>query len=91
MLYAHPRTPGAKIDFRPVYDNFINGRFVPPVKGQYFDVITPITGKTFPVAWITQHPKARILCLTLGHDGKAHEHPAYQQILRNSLQWVSRK
>ena len=47
MLYAHPRTPGAKIDFRPVYDNFINGRFVPPVKGQYFDVITPITGKTF--------------------------------------------
>ena len=47
MLYAHPRTPGAKIDFRPVYDNFINGKFVPPVKGQYFDVITPITGKTF--------------------------------------------
>jgi len=47
MLYAHPRTPGAKIDFRPVYDNFINGRFVPPVKGQYFDVITPITGKAF--------------------------------------------
>jgi len=47
MLYAHPRAPGAKIDFRPVYDNFINGRFVPPVKGQYFDVITPITGKTF--------------------------------------------
>ena len=47
MLYAHPRAPGAKIDFRPVYDNFINGKFVPPVKGQYFDVITPITGKTF--------------------------------------------
>jgi aldehyde dehydrogenase len=47
MLYAHPRTPGAKIDFSPVYDNFINGKFVPPVKGQYFDVITPITGRTF--------------------------------------------
>ena len=47
MLYAHPRAPGAKIDFKPVYDNFINGRFVPPVKGQYFDVITPITGKAF--------------------------------------------
>ncbi|HSW08983.1 aldehyde dehydrogenase family protein, partial [Aquabacterium sp.] len=50
MLYAHPHTPGAKIDFKPAYDNFINGKFVPPVKGQYFDVITPITGKPFTKA-----------------------------------------
>src|SRR4029079_4977352 len=50
MLYANPRTPGAKIDFKPAYDNFINGKFVPPVKGQYFDVITPITGKPFTKA-----------------------------------------
>jgi aldehyde dehydrogenase len=47
MLYAAPGTPGAKLAFKPQYDNFINGRFVPPVKGQYFDVITPITGKPF--------------------------------------------
>lgn len=30
--------------FKTRYDNFIGGRFVPPVKGQYFDNITPITG-----------------------------------------------
>ena len=30
--------------FRERYDNFIGGKFVPPVKGQYFDNITPITG-----------------------------------------------
>jgi type 1 glutamine amidotransferase len=48
-------------------------------------------GKTYPVVWITQHAKARIVCVTLGHDGKAHEHPAYQSILQNSLKWAAAK
>ena len=52
---------------------------------------SPTSGKTFPVAWITQHPKARIVCLTLGHDGKAHEHPAFKTILQNSLSWAARR
>ncbi|MEC9102545.1 MAG: aldehyde dehydrogenase [Pseudomonadota bacterium] len=30
--------------FKDRYDNFIGGTFVAPVKGQYFDNITPITG-----------------------------------------------
>jgi aldehyde dehydrogenase len=50
MLYAAPGTPGAKIQFKPVYDNFINGRFVPALKGQTFDVVTPINGKIFTKA-----------------------------------------
>jgi aldehyde dehydrogenase len=47
MQYANPNTPGAKINFKPRYDNFIGGKFVPPVKGQYFDNPTPVTGATF--------------------------------------------
>ncbi|HUL64974.1 MAG TPA: aldehyde dehydrogenase family protein [Burkholderiaceae bacterium] len=47
MLYASPNTSGAKVSFKQPYDNFINGRFVKPVKGQYFDVITPISGKVY--------------------------------------------
>jgi aldehyde dehydrogenase len=47
MLYASPHSPDAKLAFKAQYDNFINGRFVPPVKGQYFDVITPISGKVY--------------------------------------------
>jgi len=50
MLYAAPGTPGAKVPFKPAYDNFIGGKFVAPVKGQYFDVITPITGKPYTKA-----------------------------------------
>ncbi len=46
-VYAAPGTPGAKIAFKTRYDNFINGAFVAPVEGQYFDVITPINGKPY--------------------------------------------
>jgi len=47
MLYANPNTPGAKLAHKAQYDNFINGRFTAPLKGQYFDVITPISGKVY--------------------------------------------
>jgi uncharacterized protein len=47
--------------------------------------------KTYPMIFVVKHPKARIAGITLGHDGKAHEHPAYQQLLRNSLNWASGK
>ena len=47
MLYDSPNAPNAKIAFKKQYDNFINGRFVAPVRGQYFDVITPISGKAY--------------------------------------------
>jgi len=50
MIYAAPGQAGAKIAFKAKYNNFIGGKFVAPVKGQYFDVITPINGKPFTQA-----------------------------------------
>ncbi len=47
MIYSAPGTTGAKVQFKARYDNFIGGRWTPPVKGQYFDNVTPITGKTY--------------------------------------------
>ena len=47
MLYAQPGTAGAKVAYKSHYDNFIGGKWVAPVKNQYFDVITPITGKVY--------------------------------------------
>ncbi|HSI38409.1 MAG TPA: aldehyde dehydrogenase family protein [Methylotenera sp.] len=38
---------GVKIPYKAKYDNFIGGKWVAPVKGEYFDVITPITGKPY--------------------------------------------
>ena len=50
MLYALPGQADAKVQFKTRYDNFIGGKWVAPVKGQYFDVITPITGKPYTQA-----------------------------------------
>jgi len=50
MHYAKPNSPGAPLAFKPAYDNFIGGKFVPPVQGQYFDVITPMTGQAYTKA-----------------------------------------
>ncbi|PZP33473.1 MAG: aldehyde dehydrogenase [Roseateles depolymerans] len=49
-VYAAPGAAGAKIAYKPRYDNFIGGRFVPPVGGQYFDVVSPINGKVYTQA-----------------------------------------
>ncbi|MEZ4450415.1 MAG: aldehyde dehydrogenase family protein [Nannocystaceae bacterium] len=47
MRYARPNTPDAKIDFDTRYDNFIGGEFVAPRRGEYFEDITPVTGRPF--------------------------------------------
>ncbi len=41
---------GVTIPFKAKYDNFIGGKWVAPVKGEYFDVLSPITGKNFTQA-----------------------------------------
>lgn len=41
---------GVKIPFKAKYDNFIGGKWVAPVSGEYFDVITPITGLPYTKA-----------------------------------------
>lgn len=50
MLYAAPGAPGAKIAYKARYDNFINGKCLPPTKGEYFDVLSPINGKVYTQA-----------------------------------------
>jgi type 1 glutamine amidotransferase len=47
--------------------------------------------QAYPQVFIVQHAKARVVGLTLGHDGDAHNHPAYIQLLRNAVSWVADK
>src|SRR5699024_7348131 len=51
------------------YDNFIGGKFVPPVKGNYFDNISPVTGEVF--CKIARSTKEDIeLALDAAHEAK---------------------
>ncbi len=47
QVYAAPGSQGAVMAYRPRYDHFIGGRYLPPAEGRYFDDISPVTGKPF--------------------------------------------
>ncbi|EXB87064.1 aldehyde dehydrogenase family protein [Acinetobacter sp. 272263] len=47
MRYADPNQPGSKVQFKAQYDNFIGGEWVAPLKGEYFENISPVDGKVF--------------------------------------------
>ncbi len=46
-VYAPPGTEGSKVTVEPRYGHFIGGNWVEPKKGQYFENISPVTGKAF--------------------------------------------
>jgi aldehyde dehydrogenase len=45
--YAAPGTEGAIVEYASRYDNFIGGKWVPPVDGRYFDNTSPVDGRSF--------------------------------------------
>lgn len=47
MIYAQPGQAGSKVTFKNRYENYIGGNWVPPVKGEYFENVSPVTGKVF--------------------------------------------
>jgi aldehyde dehydrogenase len=47
MGYLPPNQKQSKVSFRSRYGNYIGGEWTEPVKGQYFENITPVTGKPF--------------------------------------------
>jgi putative membrane-bound dehydrogenase-like protein len=69
--------------------------FKPDPSGLPIDVLATAYSEqkkeTYPMIFVVKHPKARIVAITLGHDGKAHDHPAYKRLLQNALHWVAAK
>ena len=70
MIYAAPGHAGSKVTFKKRYGNYIGGKWVAPVKGQYFENISPVTGK--PFCEIPRSDEADInLALDAAHAAKA--------------------
>ena len=70
MRYLDPNQPGSKVQFKSKYENFIGGQWVAPVKGEYFDNVSPVDGKAF-----TQVPRSSVedieLALDAAHKAKS--------------------
>jgi aldehyde dehydrogenase len=47
MICTQPGQEQAKVNFKAQYDNYIGGNWIAPVRGEYFDNITPVTGQPF--------------------------------------------
>ena len=45
--FPFPGAEGSTVEVKSRYDNFIGGEWVAPVDGEYFENITPVTGKAF--------------------------------------------
>jgi len=89
---AHPVMAGVPATFT-VNDESYNVELTRPEGAEILGTIprqNPKPGQSaiLPSVWVVQHPKARIVCIALGHDEHTHDHPAYQKLLLNALTWV---
>jgi len=46
------------------------------------------SGESYPVVWVREHGQGRVLCVTLGHDGAAHQNAAFVRLMENGLGWL---
>ncbi|MGL5061108.1 MAG: acetaldehyde dehydrogenase ExaC [Microcoleus sp.] len=69
MVVAAPVLSGSQSIFQARYDNFIGGKWVPPVKMQYSENLSPITGK--PICQIPRSSAEDVeLALDAAHAAK---------------------
>ena len=92
----HPIMKGVSKEFELVDELYMMNRGGHPEGAAKIRVLAESSvsvksGDRHPVVWVTEHPKTRIVGITLGHDERAHEHPDYQKILANAAKWVAKK
>ena len=46
--YVKPGSPDSVVPVQPRYENFIDGRWVPPLNGEYTTNLSPATGRPSP-------------------------------------------
>ncbi len=72
MIYDNPGSQGALVSFKERYQNYIGGEWVAPVKGRYFDNISPVNGKVF-----CQVPRSSAEDIDLALDAAHRAAPAW--------------
>ncbi|MBL3238366.1 aldehyde dehydrogenase family protein, partial [Klebsiella pneumoniae] len=72
MRYAHPGQPGAVVSFKSAYGNFIDGRFVEPLSGEFFMNTSPVDGCN-----IAQFPRSDARDIDFALDAAHRAAPAW--------------
>ncbi|MDM1020618.1 aldehyde dehydrogenase family protein [Acinetobacter sp. VNK23] len=84
MRYIDPNQPDSKVQFKSQYENFIGGQWVAPVRGEYFDNVSPVDGKVF-----TKIPRSSVedieLALDAAHKAKAEWNKSSPTVRSNIL------
>ncbi|MDP6989680.1 MAG: ThuA domain-containing protein [Planctomycetota bacterium] len=87
---AHPLAAGLPVTLRITDELY---RYQPDEAGPATHVVAMgrslDSGEEYPVVWTVERAAGRTACITLGHDGAAHEHPAFQRLLQNAARWVT--
>jgi len=84
---AHPITQDLG-SFR-IHDETYKGLWISPRAEVLLETDHPTSDG--PVAWTFPHPKARVVCIQLGHGREAHLNPAYRRLVRNAVLWAGRR
>ena len=84
---VHPGKLSDRVSFRPRYGNYIGGKWVEPASGQYFENVTPITGKVF-----CEIPRSNAkdveLALDAAHAAReswGHTSPTHRAVIMNQI------
>ena len=84
MRYIDPNQLDSKVQFKAQYENFIGGQWVAPVRGEYFDNVSPVDGKVF-----TKIPRSSVedieLALDAAHKAKAEWNKSSPTVRSNIL------
>jgi type 1 glutamine amidotransferase len=95
---AHPVMQGVPATFT-VEDELYHVNAVPertPAGTVAIDVLAETSPSVrymtpHPAVWVTTHPTARIVGITIGHDQRVHDLPAFKTLLANAVRWTARR
>jgi type 1 glutamine amidotransferase len=90
VLQHHPVTEGVPETFSITDETY---HTVTDPAGPGIDVLVEANrfGAKHASVWITHNPKARIVCIALGHDANSHNNPEFKKLLCNAVTWAAGK
>ncbi len=88
---AHPIMKGVPANFAITDELYY---YIPDAQGTPIEVLATADSKiknaTFPQVFVIKHPQTKIAGITLGHDARAHDLPAYKTLLINAVNWTKK-